>query len=98
MSQDAEYFAIPNCGNRQKAVAGTLKAEGVKAGIPDLCIKDQGRAIVIELKTDKGRLCPAQKSMQERLTLAGCPVLSICRSLEELSAFVGVIVPLKVAV
>lgn len=29
-------FAIPNGGHRHKATAGKLKAEGVKAGIPDL--------------------------------------------------------------
>ena len=98
LPQDAVWFAIPNGSHRHKAVAGKLKAEGVKAGIPDLCIIYQGRAIFIELKTKKGSLSPAQKTMQLRLTLAGCPVFKICRSLEELAAFVGVIVPLKVAV
>lgn len=29
-------FAIPNGGLRSKATAGKLKAEGVKAGVPDL--------------------------------------------------------------
>lgn len=29
-------FAIPNGGHRNKATAGRLKAEGVKAGVPDL--------------------------------------------------------------
>lgn len=31
-------FAIPNGGQRSKATAGKLKAEGVKAGVPDLCL------------------------------------------------------------
>ncbi len=31
-------YAIPNGGDRHKAVAGKLKAEGVKAGVPDLCL------------------------------------------------------------
>lgn len=31
-------FAIPNGGERNKAVAGKLKAEGVKSGVPDLCL------------------------------------------------------------
>ena len=31
-------YAIPNGGHRHKAVAGKLKAEGVKAGVPDLCL------------------------------------------------------------
>ena len=29
-------FAIPNGGQRHKAVAAKLKAEGVKSGVPDL--------------------------------------------------------------
>ena len=31
-------FAIPNGSFRHKATAGRLKAEGVKAGVPDLCL------------------------------------------------------------
>ena len=31
-------FAIPNGGHRYKAVAAKLKAEGVKKGVPDLCL------------------------------------------------------------
>lgn len=31
-------FAIPNGGHRHKAVAAKLKAQGVKAGIPDIMV------------------------------------------------------------
>jgi hypothetical protein len=31
-------FAIPNGGQRHKAVAAKLKAEGVKSGVPDICL------------------------------------------------------------
>jgi len=31
-------FAIPNGGHRHKSVAGRMKAEGVKRGVPDLCL------------------------------------------------------------
>lgn len=31
-------FAIPNGGERNKAVAANLKAEGVKSGVPDTCL------------------------------------------------------------
>ena len=31
----ALLFAIPNGGHRHKAVAAKLKAEGVRAGVPD---------------------------------------------------------------
>lgn len=31
-------FAVPNGGERQKAVAANMKAEGVKSGVPDLVL------------------------------------------------------------
>ena len=34
----ALMFAIPNGGHRHPATAAKLKAEGVKAGIPDICL------------------------------------------------------------
>lgn len=58
-------FAIPNGGARHPAVAAKLKAEGVKAGIPDIClpIARQGKhSLYIELKHGKNRTT----DMQER--------------------------------
>lgn len=34
----ALMFAIPNGGERDKRVAARLKAEGVKRGVPDICL------------------------------------------------------------
>lgn len=31
-------FAVPNGGDRRPSVAASLKAEGVKSGVPDLCL------------------------------------------------------------
>ena len=31
-------YAVPNGGHRHPAVAGKLKAEGVKRGVPDICL------------------------------------------------------------
>ena len=31
-------YHVPNGGSRHKAEAGRLRAEGVKAGVPDLCL------------------------------------------------------------
>ena len=36
MPELAAMYAIPNGGARSKATAGKLKAEGVKAGVPDI--------------------------------------------------------------
>ena len=31
-------YHVPNGGSRKKSEAGRFKAEGVKAGVPDLCL------------------------------------------------------------
>ena len=67
------YFAIPNGGKRNLITAKKLKAEGVKAGVPDICIIHEGQAFFLEVKRPKtvlggkGRLSPAQKEMIRRL-------------------------------
>lgn len=52
----ALMFAIPNGGERNKAVAGRLKAEGVKAGVPDIFLpvpRHGVNGLFIELKRPK---------------------------------------------
>lgn len=46
-------YAVPNGGHRHKTVAAKLKAEGVKSGVPDICLPvPRGRyhGLYIELK------------------------------------------------
>jgi hypothetical protein len=67
-------FAIPNGGQRNIIVASKLKAEGVKAGVPDIClpVARQGfSALYIELKAIKGRMQPNQIEWQTALNEAG---------------------------
>jgi hypothetical protein len=50
-------YAIPNGGHRHKAVAAKLAAEGVKAGVPDLCLpvaRGEFHGLYIEMKRTKG--------------------------------------------
>ena len=67
------YFAIPNGGKRNINTAAKLKREGVKPGVPDICIIHEGQAFFLEVKRPttpgaaKGRLSPAQKEMIARL-------------------------------
>lgn len=54
-------FHIPNGGKRDIKTAKRLKLEGVLSGIPDLFVP--AWSLWIEMKTEKGRLSPAQKEM-----------------------------------
>lgn len=51
-------FAIPNGGLRRKSEAARLKAEGVSAGVPDLCIpvaRGDYHSLYIEMKFGAGK-------------------------------------------
>ena len=67
--------AIPNGGKRGKLTAAKLKQEGVKAGIPDICVPlaSQGYSCLrIELKrVDGGRISPEQRKRAEDLGSLG---------------------------
>lgn len=39
-TKNLAIFAIPNGGHRHKAVAAKMKAEGVKAGVPDIFVAE----------------------------------------------------------
>jgi len=67
----ALLFAIPNGGKRGKAIAGKLRAEGVKAGVPDLCLpvaRGQYHGMFIELKAKGGRLAETQRDWLRALS------------------------------
>ena len=56
-------FHIPNGGSRNKKEAKNLKRQGVKAGVPDLCIPVARRGyhgLFIEMKYGKNKLTEKQ--------------------------------------
>jgi hypothetical protein len=66
--------AIPNGGFRHKATAGKLKAEGVRAGYPDLVLnvpRGKYHGLFIELKSMTGSTSAAQKEWLAKLNAAG---------------------------
>jgi hypothetical protein len=75
-------YAVPNGGLRAKGVAGKLKAEGVKAGVPDVCLplrSGEMGALYIEMKSKDGKRNAAQIERMPRLAAAGNTVL-VCNS------------------
>lgn len=80
-------FAIPNGGARHPAVAAKLKATGVVAGVPDLCVPEW--RLWIEMKRIKGgRVSDEQKEVMAYLEKFGytCKVAKGC---EEAKQVVG---------
>lgn len=67
-------FAIPNGGKRDKLVAIQLQREGVKPGVPDLCLPVPSagwHGLFIELKWGRNTTTDKQNEWLERLTEQG---------------------------
>lgn len=79
-------FAIPNGGSRHPAEAAHMKAQGVKPGVPDICLPvPVGRyaALYIELKRKKGgRVSDEQRGWIEALNRVGNRAV-VCRGWDE---------------
>lgn len=57
-------FHIPNGGKRDKITAARLKAEGVKSGVPDICLavpRGENHGLFIELKVGSNKPSENQK-------------------------------------
>ena len=71
----ALMYHIPNGGSRSKSEAGRFRAEGVKAGVPDICLpvaRGGYYGLYIELKRVKGgRVSPAQQGWISALISQG---------------------------
>lgn len=75
-------FAIPNAGKRSVRVASMMRAEGLRAGIPDLFLaipKNDFGGLFIEMKRTKGGvLSKLQAECLEMLKSAGY-ACAVCR-------------------
>lgn len=87
----ALLYAIPNGGRRDPREAARLRQEGVRAGMPDLCLpvaRCGYHALFIEMKRPKvdgkraGVVSEAQQDMQARLRHHGNLVL-LCYSADQ---------------
>ena len=71
-------FAVPNGGDRHVAVAKSMKAEGVKRGVPDLFLAvpratnaKMAHGLFLEFKSQKGHQSKEQKGWEARLARYG---------------------------
>lgn len=84
----AMMYAIPNGGHRHKSVAAKLKAEGVKAGVPDVHLpvaRGGYHSLYIELKVGTNQPTEAQRDWLARLAAHGHRT-AVCRDLESVQA------------
>lgn len=82
----ARLFAVPNGGRRDGVTGARLKAEGVIPGVADLILlKPNGRyhALLIEMKTPKGRQSGTQKWWEQEVCADGEFKYVVCRSLDD---------------
>ena len=63
------WFAIPNGGRRNIITATRLKSEGLKSGIPDICIIST-RAYFIEVKKPKTSTPAGKLSLNQKERIA----------------------------
>lgn len=70
----ALLYHIPNGGGRHPAEAAQLKRQGVKAGVPDLCLpvaRGGYNGLYIELKVGRNKPTESQAGWIERLNKQG---------------------------
>ena len=78
-------FAVPNGGRRDAVTGARLKAEGVLAGVADLILLKPNRfygALLIEMKTRKGKQQQTQREWQQKIIADGYHYV-ICRSFDD---------------
>ena len=84
-------YHVPNGGARHIATAARMKAEGVKPGVPDICLpvaRHGYHGLYIEMKRCAGgRVSPAQTSYIGRLRLQGYAV-AVCYGWEAASVVI----------
>jgi len=81
----ANIFAIPNGGQRHIKVAAKLKAEGVKAGVPDIFVAvptDHAAGLFVEMKIKPNKPSKHQQAWMDRLEASGYDCV-VCYSAEE---------------
>ncbi len=77
-----EYFAIANGEKRTARTGKKLQTQGVRPGVPDLCVIGHFGVGFIELKTKSGHVSDEQKAWEARFKDFEIPH-AVCRSIDE---------------
>ena len=78
-------YAVPNGGSRNKLEAANLKRQGVKAGVPDICLAYPSggfHGLYIEMKVGKNKTSENQNKWLENLMRVGYAT-AVCYSCNE---------------
>ena len=78
-------YHVPNGGSRNTVEATNLKRQGVKAGVPDLCLpvpKNGYHGLYIEMKYGKNKTTEKQKEWLKKLAEQGY-YTAVCYGAEE---------------
>lgn len=90
-------YHIPNGGKRNQKEAFNLKRQGVRAGVPDLCLpvaRGKFHALYIEMKVGKNKPTKNQKEWMRKLNEQGNLAI-VCYGWEEASAVLTKYIKLK---
>ncbi len=74
MPELSMLFHIPNEGKRSVATGAAMKRQGLKAGVPDLCLpvpRGGYHGLWIELKAGANKVTPAQRGWLDALQKQG---------------------------
>ena len=78
-------FAVPNGTNKSRSAQVKFKAEGLRAGVPDLFVpapKHGWHGLFIEMKSMKGRTTPQQRAWMDELISRGYQC-EVCKGYEQ---------------
>lgn len=80
------WTTVPAGSDASKVRTQILNGLGYRAGTPDVLLVADGQAYFIELKSQTGRLSPAQRDTSDLLIAAGAR-FAICRSLDDVELY-----------
>ena len=84
-------YHIPNEGKRTRGTGGRMRAEGLKKGVPDICLpvaRNGCHGLYIEMKRQAGgRITPEQSRWMDDLHAQGYEV-ALCRGWEAASRII----------